>query len=268
LSQTWEQLTSTDLDQDAKRFQAWQRDALEARPAGSELLSLGPFRAVVPRAEEPGRWVTMVEGPVLERETNEAVATLRSMFEHHADKLQIEYDEVAFPEVGRWLVASGLEHVERNPLMASRPKRFKPFAAPGVTVTRLTTKSKTADMEAFQTIRWTNGGDSDGPIASVEQLQEQLESPRSVYLLAWLDGQPAGTGVSHSLKGAAEIVGIVTRADKRRRGVAATVTSELVARHFTSGGDFAFLDAADRGAVKLYEGLGFETFGANVVYRS
>jgi ribosomal protein S18 acetylase RimI-like enzyme len=212
--------------------------------------------------------VTIVEGPVTERHTNEAVARLRSMFEHHADKLQIEYDEVAFPEVGRWLEAAGLERVERNALMASRPTRFKQFAGPGVAVSRLTTKSPAADMEAFQTIRWTNGGDNEGPIASVGQLQEQLESPRSVYLMAWLDGQPAGTGVSHSLKGAAEIVGIVTRADKRRRGVAATVTSELVARHFASGGDFAFLDAADQGAVKLYEGLGFKTFGANGVYRS
>lgn len=268
MSQTCEQLTTSDLDRDAKRFQAWQRDALEARPAGSQLLSLGPFRAVVPGAPEPGRWVTVVDGPVTERDAIDAVATLRSMFEHDAGKLEIEYDEVAFPEVGRWLEVAGLERVERNPLMASRPTSFKPFAAPGVTVSRLTTRSQAADMESFQTIRWTNSGDNEGPIASVGQLREQLESPRSVYLLAWLDDQPAGTGVSHSLKGAAEIVGIVTRVDKRRRGVAATVTSELVTRHFTSGGDFAFLDAADGGAVKLYEGLGFETFGANVVYRS
>jgi len=32
--------------------------------------------------------------------------------------------------------------------------------------------------------------------------------------------------------------------------------------------DFVFLDAADEGAVKLYEGLGFQTFGTNSVYRS
>jgi ribosomal protein S18 acetylase RimI-like enzyme len=165
------------------------------------------------------------------------------------------------------LEVAGLERVERNPLMASRRTSFKPFAAPGVTVSPLTVESKLLDLEAFQTIRWTNGGDNEGPIASVRQLREQLGSSSSVYLLAWLDGVPTGTGVSHSLNGAAEIVGIVTRAPKRRRGVAASVTSELVTRHFVSGGDFVFLDAADEGAVKLYEGLGFETFGANSVYR-
>jgi predicted GNAT family acetyltransferase len=45
------------------------------------------------------------------------------------------------------------------------------------------------------------------------------------------------------------------------------VTSELVARHFGSGGDFVFLDAADDGAARVYERLGFKRFGANLVYR-
>ncbi len=267
LSQTCELLTNSDLDRDARRFQKWQLDALDARRDAFQLLSLGPFRAVVPGVSEPGRWVTIVEGPVTERDTSEAVAKLRSVFEHHADKLEIEYDEVAFPEVGPWLEAAGLERAERNPLMACRPNSFKPFAAPDVTVSRLTTKSPAADIGAFQTIRWTNGGDNDDPIPSAGQLRQHLESRTSVHVLAWLDAVPAGTGVSHALKGAAEIVGIVTRADKRRRGVAATVTSELVTRHFGSGGDFVFLDAADEGAVKLYEGVGFETFGTNSVYR-
>jgi predicted GNAT family acetyltransferase len=69
------------------------------------------------------------------------------------------------------------------------------------------------------------------------------------------------------LEGAAEIVGVVTRADKRRRGVAAAVTAELVSRQFATGGDFVFLDAANEGAARIYEMLGFKRFGANLVYR-
>ena len=49
--------------------------------------------------------------------------------------------------------------------------------------------------------------------------------------------------------------------------VAAAVTSDLVARHYASGGDFAFLDAANEEATRVYERLGFTTFGANLVYR-
>jgi predicted GNAT family acetyltransferase len=101
----------------------------------------------------------------------------------------------------------------------------------------------------------------------VERLRADIARPNSVFLLAWLDWEPVGTGVSHSLKGAAEIVGVVTRQDRRRRGVAAAITSELVRRHFANGGDFAFLDAANDEAARVYERLGFSPFGANLVYR-
>jgi len=163
------------------------------------------------------------------------------------------------------LEAAGLTAAERNPLMACRPDSFRPFAAPDVILRRLTQGSNAADMQAFQTIRWTN--DETQPVPPIERLRNELASETSVYLLAQLDGELAGTGVSHALQGAGEIVGVVTRADKRRRGVAATVTSELVSRHFATGGDFVFLDAANEGAARIYEMLGFKRFGANLVYR-
>jgi predicted GNAT family acetyltransferase len=122
-------------------------------------------------------------------------------------------------------------------------------------------------LQAFQTLRWTNGGDEDRAVPGADVLRKDVASATSVYLLAWIDGEAAGSGVSHALRGAAEIVGVVTRVDKRRRGIAATVTSELVARHFASGGEFVFLDAANEEAARVYERLGFKRFGDNVVYR-
>ena len=98
-------------------------------------------------------------------------------------------------------------------------------------------------------------------------MRRELGKPGSVYLLALLDGARAGTGVSHALRGAVEIVGVVTVVSMRRRGVAATITSDLLRRHFDSGGDFAFLDAANEDAARIYERLGFSPFGANLVYR-
>lgn len=255
------------MNEDAKRFQAWQVAALDQHPAGTELVSFGPFRAVLPTTNEAGAWVTIVDGTADERETATAVAGLRSVFKQRNAELEIEYNEALFPLVGRWLEAAGLTSTERNPLMACRPAGFKPFSSPRVKVRRLTTASDEADLQAFQTIRWTNGGDEDRAAPSVDVLRRDLASANSVYLLAWIDGERAGTGVSHALKGAAEIVGVVTRADKRRLGIAATVTSDLVARHFASRGDFVFLDAANEEAARVYERLGFTRFGDNVVYR-
>jgi ribosomal protein S18 acetylase RimI-like enzyme len=256
------------LNEDAKRFQAWQLAALDQHPAGTELVSFGPFRAVLPAASQADAWVTIVDGTVDERVTAKGVAGLRSVFKQRKAALEIEYNEALYPQVGAWLDAQGLTFAERNPLMACRPDGFKPVFAANVTVRRLSTSSVAADLEAFLTLRWTNGGDEDRAVPSVDVLRRDLASATSVYLLAWIDGERAGTGVSHSLRGTAEIVGVVTRGDKRRLGIAATVTSDLVARHFASSGDFVFLDAANEEAARVYERLGFKRFGDNVVYRA
>jgi ribosomal protein S18 acetylase RimI-like enzyme len=255
------------LNEDAKRFQAWQLAALERHPAGTELVSLGPFRALIPASNQPGAWVTIVEGTVDERETARAVGSLRPVFQQRNAELEIEYNEALYPHVGAWLEAAGLTFAERNPLMACRPDGFKPWSSVDVSVRRLAISSDAADLQAFQNLRWTNGGEEDRAVPAVELLKKDLGSATSVYLLAWIDGEASGTGVSHALRGAAEIVGVVTRSDKRRRGIAATVTSDLVARHFASSGDFVFLDAANEEAARVYERLGFNRFGDNVVYR-
>lgn len=254
-------------EQDARRFQAWQLAALESHPAGTELIKVGPFSAVVPATGGADGWVTLVEAAATERETIAAVARLRSIFDGRSVPLEIEFNERLYPRVGRWLEAAGFTLGERNPLMACRPADFKPYAAAGVTVHRLKVSSTTADLQTFQAIRWTNGGDNDDDPPPVDRLRQDLASARSVHLLARLDGSRAGTGVSHALRGAVEIVGVVTQASMRRRGVAATVTSDLMGRHFASGGDFAFLDSANDEATRVYERLGFTSFGANLVYR-
>ncbi|GAC1640270.1 MAG: hypothetical protein NVS9B11_06680 [Candidatus Dormibacteraceae bacterium] len=252
---------------DARRFQAWQLDALAKHPAGTELRSIGPFRAVIPAANEFGGWVTIVDGMAGENETKEAAANLRSVFGQHHIELEIEYNEAVFPRVGPWLEATGFSLAERNPLMACRPDEFTSFTAPGVVVQHLTPESEIADLQTFQAIRWTNGGDDDRAVPPAHLLKEELPSATSAYVLASLDGERAGTGVSHALNGAAEIVGVVTKRDKRRRGIAASVTSDLVAWHFAAGGDFVFLDAANAAASRIYKRLGFKEFGANLVYR-
>jgi GNAT superfamily N-acetyltransferase len=255
---------------DTDRFQEWQRDHLALRDDDAEVLLIAPFQAVLSVAGElpVTGWATLVDGNPTEAETLKALTKLRTLFKKRKVALEIEYNEARFPKVGPWLEAAGLKLAERNPLMSCRPDVFKPFSTPDeVHLTQLSAAATPADLEAFQAIRWTDGGEIDRPPPPLERLRADVARPHSVFLLAWLEWEPVGTGVSHSLKGAAEIVGVVTRKDRRRRGVAAAITSELVRRHFATGGDFAFLDAANEEAVRVYERLGFSRFGANVVYR-
>ena len=98
-----------DADRDAQRFRAWQLDALGAHPAGTELLSVGPFRAVVPTDQGSGAWVTIVGGPISRHKITDAVSRLRVIFERRQAPLEIEYIDRLFPEVGRWLEVAGMK---------------------------------------------------------------------------------------------------------------------------------------------------------------
>ncbi|HEY8635500.1 MAG TPA: GNAT family N-acetyltransferase [Candidatus Dormibacteraeota bacterium] len=255
---------------DGDRFQTWQRDTLAGRGDEAEVLSVGPFRVLLSSEGDSGAtgWVTLIDGTATEAETTKALTKVRAALKKRKVPLEIEYNEAVFPKVGGWLEDAGLKRVERNPLMSCRPDAFKPVPTPDeVHLTQLSAAAAEAELEAFQSIRWTDGGEIDRPPPPIDRLRVEMARPNGVFLLAWLEWEPVGTGVSHSLKGAAEIVGVVTRKDRRRRGVAAAVTSELMRRHFANGGDFVFLDAASEDAARLYERLGFTRFGANLVYR-
>jgi predicted GNAT family acetyltransferase len=260
--------TSHTFVSDSQRFQAWMRNAFEAPVGDAETLSLGPLRAVVLGAgDQATGWVTLSGDDFTKRKTLDALAELRATLKQRKATMEFEFDEKVYPHVAEWLESAGLHLMERNPLMACRPETFQPFAAPDVSLTRLNHDARPTELEAFQGIRWTDGGESKRRVPGVDGLRAELRSETSVFLLAWLDWEPVGTGVSHVTGEAAEIVGVVTRVDRRRRGVAATVTSDLVRRHFDRGGDFVFLDAANEAAAKVYERLGFSLFGSKLVYR-
>jgi ribosomal protein S18 acetylase RimI-like enzyme len=257
---------------DSERFRSWLHEFFERKQRDPEAstISMGPFRAVITPAEEGAEsvaWITLVDPEPDEDGAVHALSRLRDAFHRHTMDVEVEYDDTAFPQAARWFVEAGMLLVERNPLMAVRPQTFKPFSSRHVALTRLRQHAKQVELEAFQRIRWTNGGDLARDPQPVERLAHDLKAATSVYLLAWIDWEPVGTGVSHLTGDAAEIVGVVTRRDRRRRGVAATVTTELVRRHFERGGDFVFLDAANEEAARVYERLGFNRFGSKVVFR-
>ena len=256
---------------DSERFQSWLQELFDKRQREQEIstISMGPFRAIIAPGEdeEPVAWVTLVDADPDEDDAVRALKRLRAAFHRHTMDVEVEYDDTAFPQAAKWFVEAGMILVERNALMAVRPESFKPFASAHVALTRLRQHAKQTELDAFQAIRWTDGGDLARDPQPIERLAHDLKTATSVYLLAWLDWDPVGTGVSHLTGEVAEIVGVVTRNDRRRRGVAATVTSELVRRHFEHGGDFVFLDAANEAAARIYERLGFNRFGSKVLFR-
>lgn len=102
-----------------------------------------------------------------------------------------------------------------------------------------------------------------------EWLAPQLDARRYETAVAFLDGEPVGTGYSVRSDGRAGpclyVAGVGVVPAARRQGIGAALTSWLIARGFARGATLAHLHPDDDAAVRLYARLGFaEVPGFNV----
>ena len=92
-------------------------------------------------------------------------------------------------------------------------------------------------------------------------LAPQLGAPRFDTALAYLDGEPVGTGYSVRSDGLAGpclyVAGVGVLPAARRRGIGAALTGWLIERGFERGATLAHLHPDDDGAARLYARLGF-----------
>lgn len=252
-------------------IQAWEEEAfarregfgLPRRSGGdAEPLVVGPFRVALAW----GYAFPFRESPPAE--TRRAIDELRALLRERGRRARWEFNERCWPGLAAAFEDAGLALDSRNPLMVVDREDFRPFAAPDVELQTLDAAAGEADLRAFQSIRWSDTHLLDEQLTprALARLRDGLERPTARFLLARVDGVAAGTGVSHAVRGVAEIVGVVTLSRFRRRGVASAVTSALVVRHFAEGGAMAFLDAANSGAESVYARLGFRGVGDRLTY--
>jgi ribosomal protein S18 acetylase RimI-like enzyme len=89
-------------------------------------------------------------------------------------------------------------------------------------------------------------------------MRAQLRAGTSLLAIGLLDGVPAGAGgLFPDDRGVAELAGVATRPDSRRRGVAVALSAALTDAFFSRGGEVAWLSAADAGAEAVYARVGY-----------
>lgn len=169
----------------------------------------------------------------LDQALGDAIQALQGRYRTLRQPLRIEFNEGCWPGLAAAFEAAGLVQESRNPLMACRPHAFHRFTNIAVRVRFL---------------------EPDPRHTSTRQAVGELE------------GAVAGRASLGSIDGVAELYAVVTDPPFRRRGVAATLCSALVQRHFDNGGTLVFLDAENPGAEALYAGLGFHNIGARLSY--
>jgi GNAT superfamily N-acetyltransferase len=257
-------LTDTDTIELARRLE--QSVSLASAPGCDTVIS-GPFRAFFdPHTAHNELNYAMPVAPLGSAdELAAAISSLRQLFSERGRRLRVEFVEELWPELPAALERAGLALENREPLMACVPATFAPIAAPGVVVRALGPDDSDADLASYIQIR--DETDAQPTPEQVARLREQIARRHSWFALASFDSQPAGTGRCLVADGGlGELVAIVTRRELRRRGIAGTVVSFLLRRHFDAGGTLAWLSAANSGAESVYARLGCRGIGSLLNY--
>ena len=144
---------------------------------------------------------------------------------------------------------------------------FRPYAAPSVRVQMLENTDSDALFCSYLETQGRGFGYSSDP-PSLEHLwgwKAQVREGRRAAL-AFLEARAVGVG---TLLGSelAELQGVTTLPDARRRGVAATLSSHLIKNALEQGTQAVWLSVENPAARACYLKLGFRALGSRLNYR-
>lgn len=199
----------------------------------------------------------------------QSLAELRRVFLERGRCPRFEFIAEFAPGLAAALQANGFVEDARLHLMLCSPESFVPVPdVPGLEITELTPDSPMQDLRDYglSVSQGFNPGHTELPTdVEIERTRDNLRNVRS--FLGRFEYEPAGAAsYTGALDGVTEIVGIATREQFRRRGVAAALTARAVQAAFAEGVTLACLTAADERAGRVYERIGFQPQATMLFY--
>ncbi len=223
---------------------------------GRETEVIGPFHAHFNPASagEGSNYAIPADGT---EPTDADVAALVAAFERRDRRPRLEFLPATSPTCEAVLERAGFEIELRTVVMTCRPGELVvPPPTPGLTLHVVGPDADDDTLTATLAVQAAAFGDAGVTPERIALARRWLD--RWTTVLARVDGEPAGVGMSLDVHGATtELVGIATSAAFRRRGVAGAVTAELTRRVHARGAECVFLTPGDAGAGRVYARAGF-----------
>jgi ribosomal protein S18 acetylase RimI-like enzyme len=248
-----------------------EESARSAAARGREVARFGPFEALIDLGNDL-IWLNYAVpvGPLGDLgEARDALEGLKAHFRSRGRRPRFEFNAAPWPCLPDLLQSAGLALHDRQPMMVCTPAELRRPAAPGVAVLLLGAESPDADLLALWHIQAEAFGSSlGGPgAAQLMRAHDRLRAGTLLLALATLDGEPAGAGeILPDDTGVAELAGVATRVESRRRGVASALSAAITEAYFARGGQVAWLSAADSGAQAVYARVGYAPLDERLNY--
>lgn len=189
------------------------------------------------------------------------VQEMARVFEEHDRIPRMELFKELRPDLVATLIGEGFEIESELPTMVCTPATFVRQTSPNVEVEIMTPDS---DLAPFMRVVDKSFGHEE-PISAerLEGMRQSLRKGSQWAAMAMIDGAPAAVASLVVSDSVAELAGVGTLPDSRRRGAASTVSTRLLEEFFQQG-DIAWLSAGDDTAQAVYERLGFKLIGVQV----
>ena len=200
-----------------------------------------------------------------------SLARLRAEFAARHRVARFEFVEACAPDLATALEAHGFILENRAQIMVCA--RGSERAAPDVAGLEIGTLDGRAPLPQFALFldvqRRAFGLPSPNP-ATLEEARSLSDSLGDGFaFVGRIGGRPVATAmIQPGGDGLAELVGVATIAEFRRRGIGGALSSEAVRKAFGRGDTLVFLSAADARAGRVYEAAGFSAAGHSLFYRS
>ena len=239
---------------------------------GRNVIAVGSFQALIdPSCDMTWlNYAVPIAGLGTNADVTQVIVELRDVFQKSDRTLRFEFTESLWPTLPAALEEAGLQLEVRHPMMLCTPDDFQAYQASTVQVRLLHPEDDPNILFTYLSVR-NQGFDQEFAAEpptkkEIAQLREQIENGSLRGALAYLDGIPAGVGVTMPMLGICELVGVTTLSTLRRRGVAATLCSVLIKDHVEGGGDLVWLSAGDAIAQATYERIGFRNVDFRLNY--
>jgi ribosomal protein S18 acetylase RimI-like enzyme len=195
------------------------------------------------------------------------ILELCAAFQTHSRTPRLEFIAQCWQGLATTLEAAGFQSEgEAQDIMLVTPETFQTFKAEDLRVQFLEPSDSDALFQTYLETQTQGFGHSTDPPTSdqITDWHQQIRQGRRAAL-GFFEAHSAGVGTMLGTE-LAELQGVTTIPEARRRGVAGSISSALVAQGFEAGAQAIWLSVEEDGARACYAKLGFSVIGARLNY--